>query len=70
MNLPADKARCWGALPAPMGDIPCSRRNTCARYVHRYEVGEATPMVQWLCPGKDDFWQFHIPVQERQDVQP
>lgn len=62
MNLPADKARCWGAQSSKVGDVKCSRRNTCARYVHRYEVGEATPKRPWMCPGADDFWQAYIHV--------
>lgn len=56
MTLPADVARCLGQLPSPYGEVPCSRRNECARYRQRCFVGPATPVYQWLCPTSDDYY--------------
>lgn len=61
MTLPADTRRCLGLLPTPTGEQRCTRRNTCARYTQRHTGGEATPFVQWACPGPDSYWQNYLP---------
>lgn len=60
MRLQADTSRCLGLLPGLDGEQRCTRRQECARYQQRWDRGEATPMVQYLCPGKDDYWQGFI----------
>lgn len=51
------ETRCLGVQQAPMGDIPCAKRETCARYVQRFQ-GER--LAHWLCPTQENFYGKYI----------
>jgi hypothetical protein len=59
MTLVADSTRCLGLLPGPTGEIPCTKRETCARYVERHD---GAPMAQYLCPTLDEFYGAYVEV--------
>lgn len=58
--LSNDVCRCLGQLPTPTGTQPCTKRQECQRYTQRHTGGSC---AQWMCPGKDDYWQFLIPAE-------
>lgn len=59
--LPIDQTRCMGLLPGFDQTVTrCSQRATCARYIQRAHGTEQTPVAQWLCPGRDEWFQSYI----------
>ena len=62
--LPDDVARCLGVWRSPKGDVFCTKREECARYIHRETGGKWTPAAAWLCPTPDDFYGAFLPVKE------
>lgn len=62
--LAADEKRCLGQLPAPMGEIPCMKRQTCARYLQRHD-GAGAPVAMWLCPTPDHYYGNYVQAEVR-----
>lgn len=61
----AVSTHCLGLLPGPPGaTTPCSRRITCARYTQRADRSDSAALAQWLCPGRDDYWQHYVKATE------
>lgn len=59
MNLPNDVSRCMGQWKQ---GGPCQKRDECERYTQRETGGHRTPYSDSLCPGRDNYYQFFIPV--------
>ena len=61
MHHPNDATRCLGQLPGPDETTHrCTKRESCQRYLQRHEGGERRSFAMWLCPGRDDYWQFFV----------
>jgi hypothetical protein len=60
--LAATETRCLGLYEVPFGTMRCTRRNNCLRFLERYAEGVTVKV--WMCPGKDDYWQYQIPADE------
>lgn len=55
------ESRCMGIFSGFFGDMRCVKRSTCARYLDRHDRGEETKVAMWMCPGPNDYWEFHVP---------
>lgn len=55
MSLPNDVSRCMGEkyLTDKMMGV-CLHRKSCARYVQRNTLSDATPTLPFLCQGQMD----------------
>jgi hypothetical protein len=64
MTLPDTENRCLGMYTSLIGNTRCSKRDTCARYVQRYQGHAQT--YQWLCPTPDEWYGAYVEQKEEQ----